>query len=80
MTLLDIIRKLAGPAADLTAFLSAAGAKYPDLEPRASDLAAKLSTAVSADSLVTLASELPKEIADILQGKLDGRRHPSDVA
>jgi len=79
LTLLDLIRKAAGPADDLLQFLNMVGQRFPDLDPAARELLAKLTAAVEIQSLTALASALPAEIANIAQGKLDGRRHPSDL-
>ena len=41
---------------------------------------AALNESVGPDNLIALAESLPKELANIAQGKFDPRKHPSDVA
>jgi hypothetical protein len=80
MTFLDILLK-AGLAADsLVELLKEVKEKLPDLAPLADKFLEALSMAVDPASLIALAEALPKELANIAQGKLDPRRHPSDVA
>ena len=79
MTLLDIITKWAGiSGSKLIEFLEAAAAAAPDLAPKAEEWIDALKAAGSPENLVALASVLPAEIANIAQGKLDPRDHPSD--
>ena len=52
--------------------------RFPDVAPKAQELAGKLNAPVSQENLVKLASVLPAEIANIAQGKIDPRDHPSD--
>lgn len=80
MTLIDILTKAGLAGDELLGFLGSVAEKFPDLAPKAQELAAKLATAIAADNLVALASALPAEIAQIAQGKLDPREHPSDAA
>jgi hypothetical protein len=79
MTIIDLLVKVSGPAADLTSFLNTAANKYPDLAPKARELSAALAEAVSLDNLTSLAAALPREIADIAQGKIKGKPHPGDL-
>jgi len=80
MTILDILQKAAGAAGALVAVLNRAKAALPDLAPEVDKIITELNTAISANNLVALAEALPKEIANIAQGKLDPRDHPSDAA
>lgn len=80
MSILDIL-KLAGTAgAGLVALLEKVKAELPDLAPEVDAWLAAIAKAVDAPNLVALAEALPKELANIGQGHLDPRRHPSDVA
>lgn len=78
MTLLQLITQAATGGGALRDFLVAAGNASPDLKPKADEWIAALDAAVSQENLVSLASALPAEIANISQGKLDPRSHPSD--
>jgi hypothetical protein len=80
MTLLDILLKAgaAGPA--LIDLLTKVKGLYPDLAPEVDKILSGLTDAVSPENLIALAEALPREIADIAQGHLDPRRHPSDIA
>lgn len=80
MTLLDLLTRLAVGAPGLIRLLEKVAAEAPDLAPDAQLWINKLNAAVSADNLVALAASLPQEIADILQGKINKRNHPSDAA
>jgi hypothetical protein len=80
MTILDILNRFASAGDGLVAFLTRAGAAAPDLKPKADEWIARLQEAVSLKNLTTLASVLPGEIANIAQGKLEPRSHPSDSA
>jgi hypothetical protein len=80
MTLLDILLKAGGSAGLLVELFNKVKAKLPDLAPQIDQLLASLSVAVSQANLVALAAALPAEIAAIAQGKLDPRKHPSDIA
>jgi hypothetical protein len=79
VTILDIIKKAAGPADDLLRFLAKVAADAPDLAPLANELAAKLASAVDVQALTAVAVAIPKELGDIAQGKIDPRSHPSDA-
>ena len=79
MTLLDLLKKAAFAGDDLVQFLNVIAQRYPDVAPKAQELVAALSAAVAAENLVALATALPGEIANIAQGKLDPRDHPSDA-
>lgn len=80
MTLLGIIGWLSKDAADsLLKFLNNVAWRYPDLAPKAQEIIAALTATVSLASLISLASALPKEIANIAQGKIEPRDHPSDA-
>ena len=79
MTLLDILRKLAGPADSLQSFLNTVAQRYPDVAPDAQRLIQALSAAVSEANLVAVATALPGEIAAIARGNLKPADHPSDA-
>jgi len=79
LTLLDLLKKAAFAGDDLVQFLNVIAQRYPDVAPKAQELVAALSAAVAAENLVALATALPGEIANIAQGKLDPRDHPSDA-
>jgi hypothetical protein len=80
MTILDILLKAGGAAAGLVNLLNGIKVKYPDMAAEIDKVLDGLAQAVSPDNLISLAEALPKELANIAQGKLDPRRHPSDVA
>lgn len=80
MTLLALLKLAGGAADDLLHFLNTVGQRFPDLAPKAQELSAALSAAVTSDNLVALASELPKELVNIAQGKIQPRDHASDAA
>jgi hypothetical protein len=80
MTLQDLLNKIVAGAGDrLLDFLSEVALKLPDLAPLANQWMTLLQEAVSLNSLVSLGKALPGEIANIAQGKLDPRDHPSDA-
>lgn len=79
MTLIDLLKKAAFAGDDLLKFLNNVAQQFPDLATKAQELAASLSVAISAENLVSVAAALPAEIANIAQGKLDPRQHPSDM-
>ena len=80
MTILDILLKAGGAAAGLVGLLNHIKVKYPDSAIEIDKILAGLAQAVAPESLISLAESLPKELANIAQGKLDPRRHPSDLA
>jgi len=79
MTILQILEKLAGGSLNVIAFLERAAEAAPDLAPKAQELIALLQSAASQANLVAVASALPGEIANIAQGKLEPKDHPSDA-
>ena len=80
MTILQLLEKMVGPAAGLLNLLERAKESAPDLAPQIDDWIIKLTSAASAGNLVALATELPKEIANVAAGRIDPRNHPSDAA
>ena len=76
MTLLDLLKKAAFAGDDLVQFLNVISQRYPDLAPKAQQLIGALSTALSTENVVAVASALPAEIANIAQGKLDPHHSP----
>jgi hypothetical protein len=80
MTLLDILIKAGLAGSGLIALLRKAAEQAPDLAPAINKLIDDLLAVVSQDNLVRLATVLPREIADIFQGKIDPRDNPSNLA
>lgn len=81
MSLLDLIIRAAGePASKLISILRAVAAAAPSLAADAEAIIAKLEEPLAIGNLVAVAEMLPGEIANIVQGKLDPREHPSDAA
>jgi hypothetical protein len=80
MTLIDLIRKAAGPADDLLAFLNVIAQRFPDVAPKAQELAQLLAAGVTAEGLASLAVDVTREIGDIARGKITPASHPSDAA
>ena len=78
MTLLDLLKKASGGALDLERILTKIGEEYPDAAALVARAINELNTAVSAENIAELASALPKELLNIVQGKLDPRDHPGD--
>ena len=79
MTLLEALTKLTAGAASLEAFLEKA-ATNPDLKAEATEWMEKLDAAIGPEGLASLGAEIPGELLNISQGKLDGAKHPSDLA
>lgn len=74
MTFIDLIAKIAGLAGgELIRVLSEIGTEYPDLRATAEKWIAALQTPLPI-------AEIQAELANIAQGKFDGRKHPSDIA
>lgn len=80
MTLLDLLNKLAGAGDELVEFLTRAKLAAPDLAPLVDEWLIRLNQAISVQSLIALATALPKELGDIAQGKIKPKDHPSDLA
>jgi hypothetical protein len=80
MSLLDILLKAGGAAASLVTLLGKVKEVAPDLAGEVDAILDKLAATVAPDNLIALAECLPKELANIAAGKLDPRRHSSDVA
>ena len=81
MTLLQLLEKAAGiPAATLVALLELLAAAQPEVAEQVASIIAKLKAAIPVNNLVAVAEALPSEIANIAQGKIDPRDHPSDAA
>jgi hypothetical protein len=80
MSILDVLAKAGGAAAALVNLLAKIQTAAPDLAAEADKVLAGLTEAIAPDNLVRLAEALPQELVNISQGKLDPRRHPSDVA
>jgi hypothetical protein len=80
MTLLDILIKAGLAGSGLIALLRKAATQAPDLAPALNKLIDELLAVVDQDNLVKLATVLPQEIANIFQGKIDPKSHPSDLA
>jgi hypothetical protein len=69
------------PAAKLIEILRAGGAASPDLAAAAEAIIAKLEAAIPLGNLIVVAEALPRELANIAQGKLDPRPdQPSNAA
>jgi hypothetical protein len=80
MSILEILVKAGAAGGKLVALLESLAAKYPDAAEEVNKILAELATVVAPDNLIALAEALPRELANIAQGQLDPRRHPSDVA
>jgi hypothetical protein len=81
MLILDILKKAGAAGATIIALLEKAKALSPDvLGPEIDKILSGEAGAVALDNLIALAECLPKELANIAAGKLDPRRHSSDVA
>jgi hypothetical protein len=80
MSILDILMRAGGAGATLVALLVKAKAFAPVLADEVDKILAELGSTIEPDSLIALAEALPRELANIAQGKLDPRRHPSDTA
>jgi hypothetical protein len=78
MTLLEILNRLALSGSELVLLLEALKLKAPDLAPQIDEWLAKLNDSIGTEALVSLATVLPSEIANIAQGQLDPHDHPSD--
>lgn len=79
MTILEGLTKLTGGMVGLVDLLESVADRLPDLAPTAQGWANALRQTATTENLVALATALPKEIADIAQGKVDPKDHPSDA-
>ena len=81
MTVIQLLEKAAGLPADLLiSLLRTLASAQPDFAASIEGIIAKLEAAVPVANLIAVAEALPKEIANIAQGKIDPRQHPSDAA
>lgn len=80
MRWLDILIKAGLAAPRLIEILRAAAEKFPDYAAEITDIIAKIEAAIPQSNLIAIAEALPREIANIAQGNLDPRDHPSDLA
>lgn len=80
MTLLEVLTKAGGAAAELVDLLARIREKAPEVAEEISKILDALNQAILPENLVGLAESLPRELANIAQGQLDPRRHPSDIA
>jgi hypothetical protein len=80
VSILDILVKAGGAAASLLSLLLKVKTQFPDLADEVDSIVEALNQVVDPANLIALAESLPKELANIAQGDLDPRRHPSDVA
>lgn len=79
MTIFEALNHLAGGGlGGLLTLLENVGKAAPDLKPEADDSLAKLNTALTPEGLSAVAAALPKELGEVLHGKLNPREHPSD--
>lgn len=76
MTLFELLRRAGTSVADLRKILEHVAESGSDLAPLAQEILTRFGEDVPAEKLAELASELPKEILNALQGKFDGRFHP----
>jgi hypothetical protein len=79
MTVLDILIKAAAGMGAVKTVLEKAALAAPDLAPEIAILLAKLDAAVDPVNLAGIASEIPGELLNISQGKLDGLDHAGDA-
>lgn len=82
MSLYELLLKAAGaPAGALVELLNKVKLVAPDLAGEVDKVLALLAQGVSVENLVSIASILPGEIANIAQGKIDpGGKKPADLA
>jgi hypothetical protein len=80
MSLLEILKRAGGAAAILVDGLARIREIAPDAAEEVDKILAALTAAVGSDNLIALAESLPKELANVAQGKIDPRKHASDVA
>lgn len=81
MTILDLLSKAAGfPTSKLIEILRAFAAAVPDSAAEVNAIIAKLEAAIPLDNLISVAEALPRELANIAQGIIEPRDHPSDAA
>jgi hypothetical protein len=80
MSLLEILKRAGGAAAILVDGLARIREIAPDAAEEIDKILAALNEAIGPDNLIALAESLPKELANIAQGKLDPRKQPSNLA
>lgn len=80
MTYLDVLIKAGLAVGGLIAMLRKLAEQFPDYAPAINKYVDELLSVVTQDNLVRLATVLPREIADIFQGKIDPRDNPSNLA
>lgn len=81
MTPIQLLEKAAGlPAGVLIALLRTLASAQPAFAAQVESIIAKIEAAIPLDNLVAVAEALPAELANIAQGKIDPRDHPSDAA
>ena len=79
MTILQALMIMAGARTSLLELLREAGVAAPDLKPKADEWIVALESAADVPNLVRLASLLPSEIANVAQGRVFPKDHPSDA-
>jgi hypothetical protein len=79
VTILQLLEKAAGAGASLILLLEEIARKMPDLAPAAHEWIKLLNSAATQANLIALAEALPRELANIGQGIIQPKDHPSDA-
>lgn len=80
MSLLDVLMKAGGAAAEIVDLLCRIRERAPETAAEVGKVLDALNHAILPENIVSLAESLPRELANIAQGQLAPRRHPSDIA
>lgn len=78
MSIAGILKWLGFSADALASFLRELVDKVPTAGPQVEEWIVKLYAPLSAENILALLTQLPKEALDIAQGKIVPRQHPSD--
>jgi hypothetical protein len=79
LKLIDLLLQAAAGSPNLVELLRKVAAAAPDFAPEIEAWIARLNATVDPAALAALGHTVLGELADIGTGKLDGRKHPSDV-
>lgn len=81
MTVLELLQKaLGGSLPNLIQLLESVAVNAPDLAPKAREWIEALNGVAGPANLANVATAVVRELADIGQGKLNPKNHPSDAA
>ena len=81
MTILHLIEKaIGGSLPNLVALLESVAANAPDLAPKAREWIEALNGVAGPANLANVGAAVMRELADIGQGKIVPKNHPSDAA